>query len=415
MKLHFSKEQEKQYIKIPFNVPVGMERVDIISQYDTSSNATLDLALLGTDGNRLGAAGSARNHVWVSALGSCTGFETQDPEPGQWHILAGLYRIPPEGVDVTYEIAFTPKTRRLFKGDTHLHTTASDGKSDLGSLIVLACEQGLDFIFITDHNSTAQNALTGPYPNLTVLPGVEWTHFNGHALFLGADNPLKGDFGVDDWGKGKILVQQAREAEAFTAIAHPFCPVVPWVWGLDEGHLAPFNGMEIWNGIMHERNERAIHFWHTLLCKGIRLPAIGGSDYHAPGLFGSLGTPCQNVYAPSRSPKDILTALKNGNGFISYLPNGPEVDFFNNNRGVLGETVAPGEPLSVTFAGLHAGDEIRLVTNTDAENIPVTAPGRLGLERRYGHCAFVRAEVYRTYAPGLPPMKALVSNPVYFA
>jgi hypothetical protein len=379
--------------------------------------AYIDLALLGPDGKLLGATGSSRNHVWVSALGSCDGFETLDPPAGEWNILAGVYKVPPEGIEVTYEIVATPKARRLFKGDTHLHTTASDGKSDLATLILLAKEQGLDFIFLTDHNNTAQNKMAGMYEGLTVLPGTEWTHYQGHALFLGAERPLEDHYGAEDFNGGGLLVQKARARGAFTVIAHPFCSVVPWEWGFDEGVLAAFDGIEVWNGIMHERNERAAYFWHGLLCKGMKIPATGGSDYHEQGLFGGLGMPCLNVYAPSRSPGDIMEAIRRGSSFISYLPKGPEVDVLLNGVGVMGESVAVGTALTFSFANLAAGDEIRLLTDAGTENIPVNQAGGITIEREYNDSKFVRVEVYRMYAPvpGLPPMKALLSNPVYFS
>lgn len=67
------------------------------------------------------------------------------------------------------------------------------------------------------------------------------------------------------------------------------------------------------------------------------------------------------------------------------------------------------------FTGLQAGDEIRLITEKDTEilNAPKGAV-QLMLKRNYPDTLFLRLELYRSYAPGLPPMKALLSNPVYF-
>lgn len=63
----------------------------------------------------------------------------------------------------------------------------------------------------------------------------------------------------------------------------------------------------------------------------------------------------------------------------------------------------------------QAGDEIRLITEKDTEilNAPKGAV-QLMLKRNYPDALFLRLELYRSYAPGLPPMKALLSNPVYF-
>lgn len=422
MKVTLTKEQERQYLSLPFSVPPDIERVDVKYRYPgrnltetegvvtAHSRAVVDLALLSHTGELLGSSGSDRNHVWISALGSSAGFAVCEPEPGTWSILAGPYRIPEGGIDVEYEIMLTPKYRRLFKGDTHLHTTASDGASDVPGVVALACDIGLDYLFLTDHNNTAQNRQAGAYHALTVLPGTEWTHYKGHALFLGTEKPFSGSFAAASLDEARAFMQSAGEAGAFTALAHPFCQLVPWEWGFD----VPYDGIEVWNGVMSERNERAVYFWHNLLCKGLRIPATGGSDYHRPGLLGSIAMPCLCVYAMSRSPRDILNAMRSGHSYISYLPDGPGVDIHGGGKAVLGESIPADYPLTFTFFGLTGGEEIKLITDAGTETIVCPADAeRITLTREYRACKFVRAETYRSYAPGLPPMKSMLSNPVY--
>jgi len=64
----------------------------------------------------------------------------------------GAYKVAPEGVTVSYELAFTLKHRRLLKGDLHVHTLASDGVLTAEELAWRALRHGLDFLAITDHN-----------------------------------------------------------------------------------------------------------------------------------------------------------------------------------------------------------------------------------------------------------------------
>ena len=80
-----------------------------------------------------------------------------------------------------------------------------------------------------------------------------------------------------------------------------------------------------------------------------------------------------------------------------------------------GDFAVRGSEVSLLFTGLQAGDEIRLITEKDTEilNAPKGAV-QLMLKRNYPDALFLRLELYRSYAPGLPPMKALLSNPVYF-
>lgn len=62
-----------------------------------------------------GASGSDRNHVWLSPLGSSAGFLSGELPEGTWHIIAGAYHVPAEGVTIEYTLEFTEKKRRLLK------------------------------------------------------------------------------------------------------------------------------------------------------------------------------------------------------------------------------------------------------------------------------------------------------------
>ena len=85
------------------------------------------------------------------------------------------------------QVEVTPKERRLFKGDTHVHTTASDGILEPEEAALLARRMGLDFLIFTDHNNSAQNDRLPFYEDITLIPGTEWTHYKGHAGFLGTE------------------------------------------------------------------------------------------------------------------------------------------------------------------------------------------------------------------------------------
>ena len=195
--LTLDKSQERGYIKVPFQVEKNTERIDIRYRYPSSpvssegnycisgEPCTIDLAVMLPDGTMAGASGSDRNHVWLSPLGSSAGFLSGELPEGTWHIIAGAYHVPAEGVTVEYTLEFTEKKRRLFKGDTHVHTTASDGILTPEEAAGLAKRMGLDYLFFTDHNNSAQNENLPDCDDITLLPGTEWTHYKGHAGFLG--------------------------------------------------------------------------------------------------------------------------------------------------------------------------------------------------------------------------------------
>lgn len=128
----------------------------------------------------------------------------------------------------------------------------------------------------------------------------------------------------------------------------------------------PFDAIEIWNGPMRESNLRAVGLWHQMLAAGQNVPAVGGSDFHRENLFQILGGPCMGVYAGSDAPDDILAALRAGQSFITFAPNGPTVDF-SCGEATLGGTTSWQEDLMahVNAKGLKTGDVIRLVGATE--------------------------------------------------
>jgi hypothetical protein len=420
-----SKEQEQKYLRIPFEVDALVERIEVECSYPASrkfssdgficvgDKAVIDLAVAAPGGDLVGAAGSDRKSIWISPLGSSAGFDSRPIANGTWEVVAGLYHVPDDGVALDYTITVSHKERRLFKGDTHVHTNASDGEKDIFGVISEARAQGLDFIILTDHNNYAQNSSITKADDLTILPGTEWTHYKGHAGFLGIERPFCSLYCAEDFAEAKAIMEEARSRGAFVALNHPFCPLVPWEWGFD----IPFDGVEVWNGVMAERNMKAIYFWNEMLLKGMRVPACGGSDYHKSSLFSSLGTPSMCLYAMSREPADLMDALKRGSGFISYIPNGPGMDIAgSNSKASFGEVALLGEEVQISFFGLTEGDEIRLITDVSIQKIPCPKNSvSLEMSMGFGEAKFMRAEIHRSYAPGLPPMIALVSNPIYFA
>jgi len=424
--LRIEKEQERQYILVPFEVDAEAERVDIRYAYPrdaraerdgaetVSSPCVIDLALEAPGGALAGASGSDREHIWVSPLGSSAGFARREVTKGTWRIIAGAYRVPEGGVTVEYDVTLTWKRRRLFRGDTHLHTTASDGTADIAGILGLARQSGLDFFFVTDHNNSMEDSAVPACEDVTILPGSEWTHYRGHAGFLGAKRPVASPYYTGSHEETAALFREAKQNGALVVVNHPFCPMVPWEWGFG----LPFDAVEVWNGVMSARNERAVAWWHTRLAAGERIPATGGSDYHRPGLLGSVAMPCQCLYADSRSPQDLLLALRRGSGYISYRPDGPGVDIAcaaGDGVRSFGDAAPRGAQTEFRFFGLCGGDEVRLITDRDAESVRC-ADGTVSLRlaRRFPEAKFVRAEVFRSYAPGLPPMRALLSNPLYF-
>lgn len=74
-------------------------------------------------------------------------------------------------------------------GDTHMHSSISDGKYTPDELIEKCKTKGLDWIIITDHNKNAVGDKSYYSENLLVIPGAEYTGRNGHMNIYGSGLP----------------------------------------------------------------------------------------------------------------------------------------------------------------------------------------------------------------------------------
>ncbi len=269
----------------------------------------IDLGLIAPDGSQVGASGSDKTAIEVSETSATPGYQPTPLVPGEWQILLGAYKIAPEGVNVRYELAFTPKRRRLLKGDFHTHTLASDGVLTLEELAQHALRHGLDFLAITDHNQMVSAASFPKIPGMTLIPGIEWTHYQGHANFLGLERPYDEPFFTNTPDAALERFRSAHERGALIGLNHPFEENYGFRFDME---TFPYDCLEIWNGPMRLPNLMAVGFWQGLLESGKKVPICGGSDYHRDQLFLPLGGPTTCVYALSASPADILAALEAG-------------------------------------------------------------------------------------------------------
>lgn len=421
--------QEGTYITFPFNMPAETASMTLHYQYErhhfqateveggtfTSQEEIniIDLGLIAPDGRQVGASGSDKLEITIGETWATPGYQACALLPGRWEILVGAYKVTPQGVRVRYHLEFTPKAMRLLKGDLHTHTLASDGVLTLDELGRHALRHGLDFLAVTDHNQMVSQDALPAIEGLTMIPGIEWSHYQGHANFLGVDQPYDGPYFTDNLEATRAIFDTARERGALITLNHPYEESCPYQFDLDQ---LPFDVLEVWNGPMRESNIRAIALWQQLLAAGKKVPVCGGSDYHRDRLFQILGGPTTCVYAPSASPADILTALRQGHSFITFSPEGPTLDFRAGDS-LMGDTLVweGGQEVTIDVEGLAKGDVLRVVTQDDILDLyqaptlgscqvthPVSGPG------------FLRVEIWRTFLPGIPLLPALLSNPIYF-
>jgi hypothetical protein len=301
------------------------------------------------------------------------------------------------------------KERILIKGDLHIHSLHSDGKYGIMDIINGAKLQGLDFIFLTDHNTFSQNDNLISNDILVVIPGMEWTHYFGHANFLGIKRPIK-NFLSNDRKTTINIMEEARNNGALVTINHPFCKNCPWKWGFD----IPYDAVEIWNGPMKESEYNAISWWQSMLIKGEIIPIVGGSDSHKAELFRIIGTPTTFIYSDSKGKSDIINAIRKGHSFISYTSNGPIIDFSIENR-IIGDCIVYKEGLKglIVIENVEEEDQIKLISDEGIEKlIVVQGQNIINVTFEVENKKFYRIEVWRELISSTASLVA-ITNPIY--
>ncbi|MGI6701603.1 MAG: CehA/McbA family metallohydrolase [Christensenellales bacterium] len=442
IKIKIEKSQEKQFIKIPFDVPENVEGIRIkYSYYGDSVNSlpkdfeknVIDIALLRPDGTEAGATGSNKKDIYLSESYSTPGYAKQEITAGKWTIICGAYLIRSEGVEVAYTIEFTYKHYRWLKGDLHTHSVYSDGKFTVPELGEKAIKNGFDYFALTDHNNFFHNKHLPDIRDLTIIPGVEFTHYKGHMNILGLETPYTGSYAVNTKDEFLALYKEAYDRGALICLNHPLCSLCPWKWDFD----FKYHAVEVWNGPMRKDNLRAVSWWHNLLKDGHRVTAVGGSDFHFefPPLINLFARPTTYVYAKSNSPEDILAAIKEGRAVIVKNPKSPFIEMTSGNA-VIGDSVKlkKDTTVKITVNKLKRGYKLLVYDDDGVIDEVKGKSGRVELDVSVRKKGFVRAEI--KYHPKLierliyrlvmlfmlrsqafdkvPDFISALTNPIYF-
>jgi len=300
-----------RYQYLPFDVSAGAESLTISYSYSGDEGASvIDLGLfepgpltLGTPAFR-GYSGGAQRTITIGRNHASPGYRIGALPAGQWHVLLGMYRVSPAGVDVEVRINETKEDsaartatavsagapasptevrRQWYTGALHLHTNHSDGTLAPAAVADLARAAGLDFIVITDHNNTTHRREPMPSSPLHIA-GEEVTTPGGHAEAWGLADGAWLDFRVSPQEPGAAdavnsLVAAAHQAGALFAISHPVdnCGGCSWEQVIPD----EVDAIEIWQNEKAPRDAE-VAFWDRQLLSGRRVTAVGVSDWHRP-------------------------------------------------------------------------------------------------------------------------------------
>jgi hypothetical protein len=373
----------------------------------------VDLGIYDAAGTLRGWSGSQRTEAFLSESSSTKGYQRCPIESGRWAVALGIYKVESE-LRVDVAVTLVPKARILLAGDLHMHTLNSDGDYPTAQVIENCRRAKLDFMALTDHNNTEQNGEIGRPEDITVIPGMEYTNYRGHANFFFPSPSVSMDLDPlsNSFAEVQAVFRRAKELGAVISLNHTHCEACPWDLGFDE---LPFDMVEVWNGPMKDAEVRAIAWWHERLRSGKRLAAVGGSDTHRYEPFRMYAFPTTFVHSASRSERDILSALVAGRSFLSQSPSGPFPDLRIGSAG-LGDAVpySGGLEGAASVRAARRGDLVRLLDGAGGKTertVPFDGDFRFAFPVESPEQGFFRLEILRDRM-GIPTIAAL-TNPVF--
>lgn len=206
---------------------------------------------------------------------------------------------------------------RWFKGNTHIHSTASDGGTALPDIAALYAGAGYDFIFLTDHWVASDAAAVCPHPPLLLIDGIELdgrdsTGAYYHVVCLGKTHGLRKEDGLER------ALAEARRQGALTVLAHP-----RWTGNSDhDARRWRFDGVEVYNHVcrwLNGKDNGSAH-WDAMLRDNPATLGLAADDAHLkpehPGWNGGWVM----VRSEDGSAEAIVAALRRGSFYSSCGP-----------------------------------------------------------------------------------------------
>jgi hypothetical protein len=389
-------EGPETHFFVEFEVPEGIVEIEIRHD-DLSSANILDWGL--DDPNGFRGWGGGNSEPAIVGLEAASRSYVPGPIPaGTWEVVVGKAQIQetpaPYRIDIFLrtEATLPPQARvpyrdpgvlddeaRWYAGDFHVHTRESgDASPTIAEALAFAQGVGLDFVMFSEHNTNSGLSLYADaqpdFPNLLIIPGVEWTTYSGHANALGATEWVDHKIGVRGMTTADAI-EQYKDQGALFSINHPLSPGAPicigcrWEIPVD---ATAIDGVEVQSGILP-----AVRFLEELCAEGSHAAALGGSDDHRAGqgtgvLDSPIGTPTTMVFAQELSVDGILEAVRSGRTVVKINGiGGPMIETELSGERT-GDTVyAQTSTLSAVVTG-GVGRSLEVIKNGEVvETLPI--------------------------------------------
>lgn len=301
-----------------------------------------------------------------------------------------------------------PTQHGWYAGDLHHHSDVLEGSTSPEYLVRSQLAAGLSVTFVSDHDSTENNAAIKALSDkrgVPFIPSIEispsWGHFNAFPIETGAQ--LSVDPGVDDIHN--ILKDARRMGATVVTSNHPYIPY-GYLSSLAK-NTAPggFNpGIDLIEINSVVNYTKAVKKARQLWSQGLPYYYTAGSDTHDVWNQTS-GLNRMFVYTASKPNANAFAqAMKNGRSYVSFGPviypqnvmfgdtiklaenqsqsinfdlvsvNGLKSVQLIGNDGVISEQALSGENASVVFAVPQTSGWVSLVVTDNKEHKAFSNP-----------------------------------------
>ena len=221
---------------------------------------------------------------------------------------------------------FRPRERGWYAADLHHHADQAEAVTPPRELARSQLAAGLDVLFVSDHDSTANNAALRHIAAARAVPGIpgielspSWGHFNAYPL----DPRARLAIDTSTASVGQVFAEARRQGAQVVQVNHPFIPYgyfASLAAGSAPGGFDPgFDLIEINSAVPNDDPkvlERLWRFWN----EGRHYYLSAGSDTHdvwneQSGRVRAYVHPDGPLTAGS-----FIAALKAGHAYVTYGP-----------------------------------------------------------------------------------------------
>jgi hypothetical protein len=277
------------------------------------------------------------------------------------------------------------------KGNTHTHTTLSDGKVTPNDRLKQYLDHGYDFLAITDHLKVFDSK-DNPYSDLVVINALEFhpQHPSSHSgdwHFIALDveaNPEK----VSTETSAQIQVNQFKKQGGYIVLCHPY-----WC-SFSREELKMIKGIdavEVYNSVCEKLNGKgdSSSEFDSLLLLGDRPHAIASDDCHdIDECFGGWIV----VKAANKDKDSIMNAIRRGAYYSSCGPEFMNLEFKNGEVHVECSNVKKISFISRAQSGAQfKAKEDEFLTSASMQTKRFNKFVRVQIEDQYGKKAWSQA------------------------